>query len=160
VVVASRGNVQTDELDEKFDFYGTIIESLESAELNRKAAERVHAIHPDLKDSGVEIRVVQTKGSAIFNILATGSEPKFTQIFLNALLDEFMNFRRQIAEKGRGEFADIQIQERATAAAEHVDDWKMPIILGGLGGGFLGLVAGSVVSLFVGLLGRTKHPQP
>ena len=92
VVVASRMTVQTDELDQKFDFYGTIIETLESAELNRKAAERVHALHPDLKDSGVEIRVVQTKGSAIFNVLATGSEPKHTQIFLNALLDEFIAF--------------------------------------------------------------------
>jgi hypothetical protein len=159
VVVASRADAPTGEPDQKFDFYGTIIETLESAELNREAAERVHALHPELKASGVEIRVVQTKGAAIFNVLATGSEPRYTQIFLNALLDEFMAFRQQLAEKGRGEFANIHIQERATTAAEHVDDWKMPIMLGGLGGGFLGLLVGIVVSLLVGLLGRPKQPE-
>lgn len=159
VVVASRMNVPTGEPDQKFDFYDTIIETLESTELNREAAERVHALHPELKVSGVEIRVVQTKGSAIFNVLATGSEPRYTQIFLNALLDEFMTIRQQIAEKGRGEFGNIHIQERATTAAEHVDDRKMPIMLGGLGGGFLGLLVGIVVSLLVGLLGRPKQPE-
>jgi succinoglycan biosynthesis transport protein ExoP len=93
------------------DFYGTIIETIESAEMVRKARERVHALHPDLKDSDVEIRVAQTKGSAIFNILATGSEPKYTQIFLNALLDEFISFRQQIREQAQGKVLSTFLQE-------------------------------------------------
>lgn len=158
MVVASRGDVPAVEPDQKFHFYGTIVETLESAELNRKAADRVHALYPDLKVSAVEIRVLQTKGAAILNVLATGSEPKITQIFLNALLDEFMAFRHQITKKEQEEFVNVQIQQRATTAAEHTADWKMPIILGGLGGGFLGLVVGIVVSFLVGLLGRPKQP--
>ena len=58
------------------DDFGTIIETLESAELNRKSQERVHALHPELKGPPVDIRVVRSTGSAVFNILATGSEPK------------------------------------------------------------------------------------
>jgi polysaccharide biosynthesis transport protein len=97
-VVASEGNVGWQ--DQLTDFYGTIIETLESAEMKKRAMARVHALHPDLKDSSVDIRVAQTKGSAIFNVFAIGSEPKFTKIFLDALLDEFIGFRQQIREQG------------------------------------------------------------
>lgn len=267
------------------DFYGTIIVTLESAEMHRKARERVHALHPDLRDSAVEIRVAQTKGSAIFNILATGSEPKFTQIFLNALLDEFMAFRQSIKEQTQGgglnsllqavvnkqkemelafdqmeaadrDFKSIQgrsepgqltarmrtlnkemddlkvalqanpadavekrarlrmleydaedlgkqitesdaalaklnaakkrhaelaseykkvfeqaeteqmelnarsdyaaVQERATFASEHVEDWKMAVIIGGLGGAVAGFVVGFIISLPIILLSGSR----
>ncbi len=100
------GQIMTDDSihwrEQQQDFYGTIIETLESAEMQRRALERVRALNPDLKDSDVVIRVAQTKGSAIFNILATGTEPKYTKIFLNALLDEFIAFRQSIREQAQG----------------------------------------------------------
>ncbi len=89
--------------EQQVDIYGTIIEPLESAELKRRALERVRALNPDLREVDVEIRVVQTKGSAIFNILATGTEPKYTRIFLDALLDEFIAFRQSMRERDQGE---------------------------------------------------------
>lgn len=82
------------------DFYGTIIETLESAEMKRRALSRVNALHPDLKESDVDIKVAQTKGSAIFNVFAIGSEPRYTRIFLDSMLDEFVAFRQQIREQG------------------------------------------------------------
>lgn len=97
-IVAQEGNVGWQE--QLTDFYGTIIETLESAEMKKRALARVHALHPDLKDTNVDIRVAQTKGSAIFNVFAVGSEPKFTKIFLDAMLDEFVSFRQQIREQG------------------------------------------------------------
>jgi hypothetical protein len=93
------------------DFYGTIIETIESAEMQRKARERVHALHPELKDHDVDIRVAQTKGSAIFNVLATGDDPKYTQIYLNALLDEFIAFRQAIREQAQGKVLSTFLQE-------------------------------------------------
>ncbi len=93
------------------DFYDTIIETLESAEMKRRALERVRALNPDLKDSDVEIRVAQTKGSTIFNILATGTEPKYTKIFLDALLDEFIAFRQAIREQSQGKELQQVLQE-------------------------------------------------
>jgi beta-lactamase regulating signal transducer with metallopeptidase domain len=97
-IVAQEGNVGWQE--QLTDFYGTIIETLESAEMKKRALARVHALHPQLKDSNVEIRVHQTKGSAIFNVFAVGSEKVFTKIFLDAMLDEFVAFRQQIREQG------------------------------------------------------------
>lgn len=97
-IVSNEGAVNWNE--QLGDFYGTIIETLESAEMKKRAMARVHALRPDLKDSHVDIRVAQTKGSAIFNVFATGTEPKFIKIFLDALLDEFIAFRQQIREQG------------------------------------------------------------
>jgi polysaccharide biosynthesis transport protein len=100
--------------EQQADFYGTIIETVESAEMKRRALERVRALNPDVKDSDVEIRVAQTKGSAIFNILATGSEPKYTRIFLDALLDEFIAFRQSIREAAQGKVLQQFLQEVVT----------------------------------------------
>lgn len=97
--------------EERADFYGTIIETIESAEMKRRALERVRALNPDMKDSDVDIRVSQTKGSAIFNIIATGSEPKYTRIFLDALLDEFTSFRQNIREVAHGKVLQLFLQE-------------------------------------------------
>lgn len=83
------------------DFYGTIIETLESSEMRRRALDRVRALHPEIKESDVSISARQAKGSAIFNVVATGQEPKYTRIFLDALLDEFIAFRNQIREQQR-----------------------------------------------------------
>ncbi|MDI1312177.1 polysaccharide biosynthesis tyrosine autokinase [Prosthecobacter sp.] len=100
--------------EQQADFYGTIIETIESAEMKRRALERVRALNPDVKDAEVEIRVAQTKGSAIFNILATGSEPKYTKIFLDALLDEFIAFRQSIREQAQGKVLQQFLQEVVT----------------------------------------------
>ena len=97
--------------EQQADFYGTIIETIESAEMKRRALERVAALNPDIKASDVEIRVVQTKGSAIFNILASGTEPKYTRIFLDALLDEFISFRQSIREQAQGKVLQQFLQE-------------------------------------------------
>jgi len=83
------------------DFYGTIIETIESSEMRRRALDRVRALHPDMKESEVEVQVSQNRGSAIFNVRAFGIEPKYTRIFLDALLDEFVAFRNQIRETQR-----------------------------------------------------------
>lgn len=83
------------------DFYGTIIETLESSEMRRRALDRVRALHPELKECDIYIEASQNKGSAIFSVRAFGSEPKYTRIILDALLDEFIAFRNQIREQQR-----------------------------------------------------------
>ena len=83
------------------DFYGTIIETLESREIRRRAVDRVRALYPDMKEVDVDIQVSQIRGSAVFDVRATGVEPKYTRVFLDALLDEFVAFRNQIREQQR-----------------------------------------------------------
>jgi hypothetical protein len=140
------------------DVYGVFTETLESPEMLQKAKERVRALHPDLKESQAEIEVRQLKGSSVLNVLATGSDPRFTQIILNAILDEFMAFRRAVREHAGKEGSGVAVQQRATTAAEHTDDWKLPIFLGGAGGAFAGLMIGLGISLLIAFLGKSKAP--
>jgi polysaccharide biosynthesis transport protein len=102
------------------DFYGTIIETLESAEMRRRALERVRALNPDLKEAQVEIKVTQNKGSAIFNVAAIGAEPKYTRTFLDALLDEFKSFRDQARELQKNK----ALVTMADDVARKEGDWK------------------------------------
>lgn len=88
--------------EQQADFYGTITETMESAEMKRRALERIRALNPDLKDADVAIRAVQNKGSGIINLIATGPDPKYTKVFLDALLDEYIAFRQSIQEQAQG----------------------------------------------------------
>ncbi|WP_395749405.1 hypothetical protein [Prosthecobacter sp.] len=108
------GNDSSNWREQQADFYGTILETCESAEMKSRALERVRALNPDLKDSDVDIRVSQSKGSSIFNILATGTDPKYTRIFLDALLDEFIAFRQSIREAAQGRVLQQFLQEVVT----------------------------------------------
>ncbi len=93
------------------DVYGTQIEILESGELRRRALERVRSMNPELKEIDVEIRVTQTKGSSILNVAAVGEDGKYTRIFLGALLDEYVAFRKEMIEKSLGSAMNKVIEE-------------------------------------------------
>lgn len=80
-------------------FYQTQIDILESGALRLRALERVRATHPDRKEIDVEVRVTRSKGSAIMNIVAIGEEPTYTRLFLDALLDEYIAFRKEMMDK-------------------------------------------------------------
>jgi polysaccharide biosynthesis transport protein len=77
------------------DFYGTAIEILQSGEVRKRAADRVEALNPGSKRTAVSLNVVRPAGASILNISATGDEPKYTVAYLNALLDEFISYRRE-----------------------------------------------------------------
>ncbi|HEY1051279.1 MAG TPA: M56 family metallopeptidase [Prosthecobacter sp.] len=111
-LVAGGGHLQGTEWREQAqDFYGTIIETLESSEMKRRALERVKALQPKLETGDVEIRVAQSKGSGIFSVLATGEDAKFTRVFLDALLDEHLAFRQSIREQTQGKAVSTFLQE-------------------------------------------------
>lgn len=97
-VVVNQGKVGWKE--QLNDFYGTIIETLESAEMKKRAWAHVRIFNPNLKEPDVDIRVTQVRNSALFNVFVTGKDPKFMQSFLDALLDEFIAFRHLIREQG------------------------------------------------------------
>ncbi len=93
------------------DIYGTQMEILESGELRRRALERVRSMNPELKEIDIEIRVTQTKGSSILNVAAVGEDGKYTRIFLSALLDEYVAFRKEMIEKSLGSAMNKVIEE-------------------------------------------------
>lgn len=104
---------------------GTTSDTLESAEMSRRARERVRALYPDVHEYDVAISAVASKGSGCITIHATGQEPKHTRIFLDALLDEFIALRLGVREKVQGpelqkvrnEAAALQKEMKETEAA-------------------------------------------
>ncbi len=99
--------------EQQLDFYATIIETLESPEMKRRAMARVKALHPELKLSDVSIRVVRSKDTTLFNLLATGPDPKDTRIFLDALIDEYFAFREEMRDRADGKLLQQFLQEVA-----------------------------------------------
>lgn len=98
-------------------FFGTQIEILESGEIRRRALERVRALHPELQETDVAISVTQSKASAVLTVAAVGVEPEYTRVSLDALLDEYIAFVREIAERANAEprrnaTADVLEKER------------------------------------------------
>jgi succinoglycan biosynthesis transport protein ExoP len=105
------------------DFYGTIIETLESAEMKHRALERVRALNPDLKDRDVEIHAAQIKGSTMFRVQTLSEDRKYARIFLDALLDEFIGFRQHIHEQWGDR--DIKKLREETVAAQKLMEEKL-----------------------------------
>lgn len=140
------------------DFYSS---QLESAELKSHAMKRVKALNPDLKETDVAVRTTPADGSGIISILATGTEPKYTRLFLDALLDEFLAMHMTASEKAAAKTSQpqdqISVMERASPASENVEDWRMPVAIGAAGGALLGGLAGFLLSLFIV---RPRSPQP
>ncbi|MGV3662067.1 MAG: M56 family metallopeptidase [Prosthecobacter sp.] len=111
-LVAGGGHVQgVDWREQAQDFYGTIIETVESSEMKRRALERVKALHPGLAASDVDIHVDQAKNAAVFSVAATGENAKFTKIYLDALLDEYIAFRQSIRDQSQGKAVSTFMQE-------------------------------------------------
>ena len=100
------------------DFYGTIIETVESSEMRKHALERVRLLFPDLKEADVEVRVSQNKGSAIFNVACIGSDREYSQVFLNSLLDEFKAFREMNREQQRNKAVQALAEDVVKADKE------------------------------------------
>lgn len=84
------------------DFYGTIIETLESPEMQRSATERVRALNPDLAEHKVQVRASQTQSSTTIHVTGTSDDAKYAQLYLNALLDEVIAFRQSVREQTQG----------------------------------------------------------
>jgi capsular exopolysaccharide synthesis family protein len=77
-------------------FFGTQVELMQSEKIQQRALARVQTLNPDLKPSPVRVRVAQSPKSAIFQLSAVGSDPAYTQAHLNALIDEYLNYKKEI----------------------------------------------------------------
>ena len=80
------------------DFYGTQEDILESAELHRRALERLKGEHPELTGKEIQIVTDQTRGSSIMNVHALCEDKTYAAYFVDALLVEYVGFRREMLE--------------------------------------------------------------
>ncbi|MDD5261004.1 MAG: polysaccharide biosynthesis tyrosine autokinase [Methylacidiphilales bacterium] len=82
--------------EELNSFIGTQIELMRGAEVHTRAMNRVKAVQPELPQSAVGLDVYQTPRTSIFEFTATGSEPRFTQAYLDAVMREFIKYKDEM----------------------------------------------------------------
>jgi hypothetical protein len=135
------------------DFWKVQKEFLEGDELKRRALHRVLALHPELKESEVQVHVTRTKGSSILKLVAVSGEQKFDRVFLDALLDEYTAAQGEIKTKER--FTAV-IMEHPDAVVIDKPDMLAPELYAA----FAGLGAGLIVMLLAAILVSAMFGPP
>src|SRR5437016_13163172 len=80
--------------EDSVNFYGTQIQLMQSAEVRHSAESLVRSAHPELQPVPVEIIVIQKPRTSIFDLSAIGSAPEYTQAYLNALMQKYLDFKQ------------------------------------------------------------------
>src|SRR6266852_9833860 len=97
--------------EDSVNFYGTQIQLMQSAEVKRSAEALVRSTHPEMQPVRVEITVVQKPRTSIFDLQAIGRTPDYTQAYLNALMQKYLDFKKGMRE-GQGQTVITGITEQ------------------------------------------------
>ena len=81
--------------EESQTYFGTQIELFKSARLQGAAFDRIGFVLKPRQKSPVKLEVVQPMKTSILVLQATGSDPSLTQRFLQALIDEYLAYRKE-----------------------------------------------------------------
>ena len=84
--------------EDSVNFFGTQIQLIQSAEVRRSAESLVRSARPELQPVPVEIFVVQKPRTSIFDLSAIGSSPDYTQAYLNAVMQKYLDFKKGLRE--------------------------------------------------------------
>ncbi len=84
--------------EDSVNFYGTQIQLMQSNEVQRSAEALVRSMHPELQPVKVDITVAQKPRTSIFDLQAIGGSPEYTQAYLNAVMQKFLDFKKGMRE--------------------------------------------------------------
>jgi polysaccharide biosynthesis transport protein len=80
--------------EDQINFYGTQIQLMQSAEVRREAEALVRSTRPELPPVKVDVTVVQKPRTSIFELSAIGPVPEYTQAYLNAVMQKYLDFKK------------------------------------------------------------------
>src|ERR1700720_3196223 len=84
--------------EDSVNFYGTQIQLMQSAEVKHSAESLVRSTHPEVQPVPVEIIVIQKPRTSIFDLQAIGSAADYTQAYLNAVMQKYIDFKKGMRE--------------------------------------------------------------
>ena len=84
--------------EDNVNFYGTQIQLMQSMEVRRSAEALVRSTHPEMQPVPVEISVLQRPRTSIFELSAIGSSGDYTQTYLNAVMQKYLDFKKGMRE--------------------------------------------------------------
>src|ERR1051325_8225733 len=97
--------------EDSVNFYGTQVQLMQSAQVKQSAEQLVRATHPEMQPVPVEVTVAQKPRTSIFDLQAIGRTPDYTQAYLNAAMQKYLDFRRGMRE-GQGQTVITGITEQ------------------------------------------------
>ena len=80
------------------NFYGTQVQLMQSTDVKRSAEALVRSTHPELQPVRVDIAITQRPRTSIFELQAIGSAGDYTQAYLNALMQKYLDFKKGMRE--------------------------------------------------------------
>jgi polysaccharide biosynthesis transport protein len=116
--------------EDSVNFYGTQIQLMQSQEVRRSAEQLVRSTHPEMQPVQVEVTVMQKPRTSIFDLIAIGSTPDYTQAYLNALMQKYLDFKKSMrAEQGSTVTTAItenviQVEKDLRAAEDEMIDFQ------------------------------------
>jgi polysaccharide biosynthesis transport protein len=132
MMLAGKLNVNSSAVysEENVNFYGTQIQLMQSTEVRRGAEALVRSTKPELQPVPVEVNVLQRPRTSIFELQAIGSSPDYTQAFLNATMQKYLDFKKGMRQDQTHTFATgiteqlIQIEKELRAAEDEMLDFQ------------------------------------
>jgi capsular exopolysaccharide synthesis family protein len=101
-------------------FFGTQVELMQSEKIRQRALARVQTLHPEQAWTPVKLKITQAPKSAVFVLQAVGADPAFTQRYLNALIDEYLAYKKEV----RASSSDDTLASLAQQLYEHEKELK------------------------------------
>jgi polysaccharide biosynthesis transport protein len=89
----AEGSVYSEELS---NFLGTQAALMQSGAVINRAYKRVAAQKPDLRMRPVALKVAVSPKTTIFILQATGADPEYTQAFLQACMEEYIELKKEM----------------------------------------------------------------
>jgi capsular exopolysaccharide synthesis family protein len=117
-------NVYREELS---NFFGTQISLMLSARVREQARERVLMLEPEITQSWVNLSVQQRSEASIFQLQAQGGSPEFTQKFLDAAMEEYQTFRREMRSETT-ESTLLAVTEQLYRLEEEIENQENTVV--------------------------------
>lgn len=97
------------------NFVGTTIALLKGNLITSRAVESLRTNYPSTPPGEVVLSVDLVPRTSIFLLQARGQYPKYTQAYLNAIMDEFLKYRQEIRGKSSEETMQVVTAEMRKA---------------------------------------------
>jgi capsular exopolysaccharide synthesis family protein len=101
MIVSIRLNIQQGSLysEDLGNFLGTQAALMQGSEVQQRARDRVASQNPGLLSQPVLLNVSVLPRTTIFLLRATGENPEYTKLFLQACMEEYINLKKEMAER-------------------------------------------------------------
>ncbi len=86
-------------IEELSNFLGTQVALMQSGSVLTRAEQRVRSTKPELLASKVDLKIGVSPKTTIFNLRAVGPDPAYTQVYLDAVMEEYSNLKKEMRDK-------------------------------------------------------------